>query len=150
MVTLPPGVTEADRIAAEAAAIGWWEEYYRQLDSLPDFDPNAILRKAVAGRPAGPALVAQLSKVESDGLVVRRGTIRKIVIVSTRFVSPTTAEVVVCGADDDSFLYRTTGGVESEGLARLFLLNVLEKGTNGWAVADYGSDQPSEKGQSCG
>lgn len=149
LVTLPPGVTEADRMAAESAAIGWWEEYYRQIDALPGFDPAAILRKAVEGRPAGPALIDQLAKLESEGLTVRRGKIRRIVLVSTRFVTPTTAEVVVCGADDDAFIYTNTGAVESEGLARLFILNVLERGRNGWSMADYGSTKSSELGKPC-
>ena len=149
VVTLPPGVTEADRLAAEAAAIGWWEEFYLQLDLLPDFKPDAFLRRAVAGRPAGPAMVSEFTKFQSKGFVVRKGNVRRVVILSTRFVSPAKAEVEVCAADDGAFINKSTGATESEGLVRTFFLNVLEKTDDGWTIADYGSSRASEEGKTC-
>ena len=149
VVTLPPGVTEADRIAAESAAIGWWEEVQVQTKALPEFDPQAILARTVPGRPAGPAMVATLEKRQKDGFSLRTGTVDQTVLLGTRFLSSDLVEVQVCLADDNFFVQQITGVQELAGLGRSFYLSVLRRSAGGWKIDDWGSFRDSEDGVPC-
>ena len=149
VVTLPPGVTEADRLAAEAAAIGWWDEYYRQLLALPDFDPQAILRRTVPGRPAGPAMVDGLEKRRRNKFSFQPGVVHQTVLLDTRFLAPDLVEIQTCLADDGVFVQEGTGMEELGGLGRVFFLAVLRRSGQGWKVDDFGSFRETEDGRAC-
>ncbi len=149
VLTLPPGVTDADRAAAEAAAIGWWEEFYRQLLALPNFDPQAILSRTVPGKPAGPDMVRELSDLQAERLTVRRGSVDQTVLLETRFLSQNSVEIQVCVSDDDSFVQQETGEEESVGLTRSFYLTVLQRDGPTWKISDWGSFRESEDGLTC-
>ena len=148
-VTLPPGVTEADRIAAEAAAIGWWEEFFRQIDALPEFDPQAILRLTVPGRPAGPKMLSELEKDQTRRFSFEPGTIQQTVLTETRFLTADRVEIKVCLADDGAFVQQDTGAKELGGLGRSFYLTVLQRTFGEWKIENWGSYQSSEDGRPC-
>ncbi len=149
VVTLPPGVTEADRIAAEAAAIGWWEEFYLQIDALPEFDRQAILKLTVPGRPAGPKMLAALEDDQKRRFSFEPGSIQQTVVIDTRFLTADRVEIKTCVADDGFFIQDGTGVKELGGLGRSFYLTVLRRASGAWRIEDWGSYQPSEDGQSC-
>ena len=149
VVTLPPGVTEADRIAAESAAIGWWEEFYRQLLALPDFDPQAILERSVPGRPAGPAMVEGLERRRKARFTFQPGALDQTVVLGTRFLSADLVEVQFCVADDGSFVQKDTGKTELAGLGRSFYLTVVRRTEDRWKIDDWGSFRESESGLKC-
>ncbi len=149
VVTLPTGVSEADRLAAEAAAIGWWEEVQRQTKALPEFDPQAILALTIPGRPAGPAMVGTLERRRKEGFALRTGTVDQTVLLGTRFLSRDLVEVQVCLADDNVFIQQTTGVEELGGLGRSFYLSLLRRTASAWKVEDWGSFRDSEDGVAC-
>lgn len=149
VVMLPPGVTEADRIAVEEAAIGWWEEFYRQLLALPNFDPQAILERTMPGRPAGPEMLSTLEERKAKKFRFEPGRIHQTVLLDTRFLSPNLVEVQVCLADDGVFVQEDSGREELGGLGRVFYLAVLSRDISGWKVDDFGSFRQSEDGRTC-
>ena len=113
---LPPGVTEADRVAVEAAAKAWWEEVDRMADNLPAYDPNALLAKAVPGSADAMAIALLYEGLSKDGYRSRKGAINQTEVLGTEFRSPTRAELEVCTADDGAYI-TALGQEEDSGLA---------------------------------
>ena len=148
-VSLPPGVTDADRQAAEAAAIGWWEENYRQLLALPNFDPGALLRLAAPGTPGGPAVIADLEKRRSGGFVFAPGGFHEATVLETVFTNGDTSEIKVCASDNGKFVQTSSGKEELGGLGSAFYQTLLRRIGERWLVADFGSYKATVFGKSC-
>lgn len=147
VITLPAGVTEADRAAAEAAAIGWWEEFDRQLLALPDFDPSNLLKQSTPGAPIGPAFVAMFEGFRKDGVRVKSQNFNEIKAVAIRFISESQAIVEVCSADDAEM---ENASSDASGLGSVYNDTLVERVGEAWLVSDYGrSDRGFRKGERC-
>lgn len=130
-IPLPPGVTEADRVAVEAAAKAWWEEVDRMADNLPAYDPNALLAKAVPGSADAMAIALLYQGLSKDGYRSRKGAINQTEVFRTEFRSPTTAELEVCTADDGAYITKA-GQEEDTGLAGGIQILVFERRGDRW------------------
>ena len=148
-VSLPPGVTDADRQAAEAAAIGWWEMFYDQLVALPNFDPQEVLSRAVPGTPGGPEFLQSLEDRRGKNFRFIAGSIDVTEVRRTTFLGSDDVSVDVCTADDGYFVQAETGMREYEGLTTSFYTTVLRRVKNRWLVVDFGSYRETIQGLSC-
>ena len=146
-VSLPPGVTDADRQAAEAAAIGWWEMFYDQLVALPNFDPQEILSRAAPGRPGGPAMLEQFEQFRGRGTEFKPGDFHEVLVHQIRFQSADSVIVEICSADDGKFV--NAADAPDSGLGSSYLNTVLIRISNHWLVQDYGTSKPSQVGSRC-
>ncbi len=148
-VSLPTGVTEEDRQAAEAAAIDWWEMFYRQLVALPNFDPQEILIRSAPGYPGGPAMLERFEKDKSGGFRFEPGSLQIVKILSIKFSDSKKANAEVCAADNGRMVQLSSGNVELSGLGASYFTMSLAKAGPRWLVADWGDSRPSIEGQSC-
>ena len=148
-VSLPPGVTDADRQAAEAAAIGWWEMFYDQFVALPNFDPQEVLSRAVPGTPGGPEFLQSLEDRRAKDFRFVAGLVDITAVRRTTFLGSDDVSVDVCTADDGYFVQAKTGKREYDGLTTSFYTTVLRRVDNRWLVVDFGSYQETIRGLSC-
>lgn len=149
VVSLPPGVTDADRRAAEAAAIDWWEMFYDQLVALPNFDPKEILSRAAPGYPGGAAMLERFEKERRNRFRFESGSVRQVQLLGLSFDQTESATAQLCVADDGRFVNIDTGKEESAGLGASFYGVRLRNVDSKWLVTDWGSIRASVRGEPC-
>ena len=148
-VSLPPGVTEADRRAAEAAAIDWWEMFYDQLVALPNFDRNEVLRRSAPGTPGGPAVLETLEERRRNLFRFVVAEAKQIGVERSVFVDAQNVSVEVCASDDGYFVQEKTGKKEDVGMASSFYTTLLRRVADRWLVIDFGSNRQTVPGRIC-
>ena len=145
--TLPFGFTAADRIDVEAAAIGWWEEWDRMFQNLPEFDPNPLLQRAVPASASAIAYATAIEKLANEGVTASVPTVKQIRIFETKPISLTQVVVTTCNADD---LALSKNGKQYEtGLGRGRDELTMQRTGGVWLVVSISPIDGVSRGKTC-
>jgi hypothetical protein len=147
--TLRFGLTDADRMAVEAAATEWFREFARRIDALPEFKPNELFELAEPGSPAAARYAVILQDLSEERLEAIPATIDQVAVLSVQFETATVANVIVCVAENGGAKNADTGVIEEPTtLGRGRHLLTLRKAER-WLISTDATVGELEEGKTC-